>query len=404
MIDHPTPVSPDEGSADQININTASPLGISDKTHGAPFGLCVVFAAFFVGFLLTLSVNFGASVVLGGSELLDDYYDGETHDGIVLSRFCDMLFLDPAVRNNIVRYDYLLFGNIPDNDIILGKDGFLFEIRDKEHDYDYIADYVGSNTSEVRMIASDILSVIEMYRAEGIECTFTVIPNTQTVYYNKMPDYFSEISSNTRLSRLTYLIESGSFPTVPYIDMTYALSMGRIYGRVYNNTENSLNSRGAYFVFYEIMNRLPDPVTDGNVRFDIADIEFVARLTAGKELARRVGLENDIRNTTVSLTHRFPQDYTVTDVRGQMIVTSRRESSDTEENACRPLLLKFTNDWDRVLLTDYFSNAVDTVGYSTEMGFVREEIESLRPAAVVIILHENELSLITDGCFGDIGR
>lgn len=362
-----------------------------------PHVLRVVLVAVFIGFLLTLAVSYGASALLDPAGLVPEYYDGAPHEDIALRGFSDTFYRAPTLRRGIARYDFLLYGNLPDEDIILGKQGFLFELRGRRDDYDFIADYLGENNDEARLIASDLLTEGEKYSSRGIECIFVVIPNTQTVYFDRMPDFFRDISPDTRLCRLSSLVETGAIPGLSYLDLTEILRAGKLYGPVYNNTENSLNSRGAYFVYREVFEQLPASVAAGLEPIEYDALEFVTRRTVGKELARRVGLEEDIRNVTVSLSDGFVENFDVTDVIGDLLVTRSRTIPEENDASRRPVLFKFTNDWDRVLLSDYFSNTLDVAAYSPDPTFDEAELAAVRPAAVVFFLHENEVNLFSGG-------
>lgn len=390
----------DKKNIPALNIDPGLPGGGTHGEEHVPHWIYVVLIAVFVGFALTLGADFGVSAFTEPSGLTPDYYDGKEHHGIILKGFSDRFYRSRTARETITKLDFLLFGKLPGEDVILGKQGFLFEIRSDE-DYDYIADYIGDydpvdaeGTPELLRIADAMEREREKYLSHGVECVFAVIPNSQTVYDRMMPDFFGEISSSTRLCRLTEEMTARGLNGSAYTDLTGVLKSGARAGYVCNTTENSLNSRGAYEVCRRILDLLPESsLGPGPILPEKP--EFVSRLTEGKELARRLGLGQLIPNVTVSLSTETPQRYSVTDIVGALQVTRADDPLDPNGKA---VLFKFSSDWDRVIMTDFLSGALACAGYTSNLKFDAAEMELLSPSAVVIFLHENELSvLIRDG-------
>lgn len=362
-----------------------------------PHGLCIIMIVLFIGILLSMTLTFGISATIGSVKLCDDYYDGVEHEDIVLVSFSDVFYKSPNVRQAITKYDYLLFGNLPHSNVILGKKDFLFEIYDEANDYNFIADYIGDSVPEDKEIADlahNITSLQDKYADIGVNCVVAVIPNIHTIYGEMMPDFFGEINSDTRLSRLTQYMVSNNMGR--YIDTTDALINAKHYGRLYNNTENSLNALGAYFVYREVMEQLPQEQTRNFNILKPEDLELVSHLTNGKKLARQVGLSDIIENLTVSLSTNFTQMYKVKERRGsvQIVETSEEYSRLLPKEPA--FLFEFTseNEWDRILLTDYFSNTIGLCGYRSSITFDPSAVEAVNASTVVIFVHENELSLL----------
>jgi hypothetical protein len=234
----------------QTQINTASDCHIEAvllaNKHSRALGVIII--VLFVGILLSFLLNFGISAYLGTAELADDYFDGKAHDGIVLSKFANAFYLSSSVRKNITYVDYYLFGKIPTNEVILGDDEFLFPTYDAENNYNYVADYYGElkpEASDLALYYQGILDITEAYDNLGVKCYVVVIPNAQTVYSEKMPEFMGNISKNTRLASINdYFARRG---VSNYLDLSGHLIRSKKYGELYNNTEDSLNSRGAYY-------------------------------------------------------------------------------------------------------------------------------------------------------------
>lgn len=366
-----------------------------------PHRLCVVLIVMFVGILLTMTIFFGISSLFGNMPVCDDYFDGEEHPDIVYESFSDVLYRNPELREIIVNYDYILFGNLPDENVIIGKDDFLFESVDKTTGYNYIADYIGysqtdGDDGEIRDIARGIVALQKQYADLGVTCVVAVIPNKQTVYGEKMPEFFGSISENTRLSRLSrYIKENG---ITGYADTTEALLAAKSRGVLYNNTEESVNTLGAYYVYREIIEQFPEAEREKLHVPERDELEFVSHVTDGKTLARQVGLEHIIRNRTVSLSTKFVQMYSVSPKAFYLQISRPLpEYADILEDT-PTLIVSFTpdNEWDRVLMTDYFSNSSGFCGYQSHIDMSQAAVRSIDADLAVVIVHEYELSVFKE--------
>jgi hypothetical protein len=124
-----------------------------------------------------------------------------------------------------------------------------------------------------------------------------------------MPGYMGNISEETRLKSVSaYLARRG---VTNFLDLTDALQRARGEGELYNNTEDSLNSRGAYYAYLAVLDMLPRELNTKIRRIHLTEGDFVLHPTTGKELARAATLENVIKNRTVSLSTDFVQKYQV---------------------------------------------------------------------------------------------
>lgn len=383
----------------KLNFNSDFTCEYVSAEGRIPHRLCVVLIVMFVGILLTMTIFFGISSMFGNMAVCDDYFDGAKHPDIVYESFSDVLYRNPQLREQIATYDYILFGNLPDDNVIIGKDDFLFESVDETTGYNYIADYIGygqTDGDEIRDIARGIVALQKQYRDLGVDCIVAVIPNKQTVYGEKMPDFFGTISTNTRLAGLSkYARENG---ITGYVDTTQALIAAKSEGVLFNNTEDSVNTLGAYVVYREIVKAFPEEERERLHVLEKGDLEFVSHVTDGKALARRVGLEHIIRNRTVSLSTKFVQMYSVSPKAFYLQISrSLPEYADILTNT-PTLIVSFTpdNEWDRVLMTDYFSNSSGFCGYQSHIDMSPAAVRSIEAEVAVVIVHEHELSVFKE--------
>lgn len=368
---------------------------ISGKSARA---LGVIIIVLFIGILLSFLVNFGVSAYLGSEELVDSYYDGEEHPNIVFSDFADTFYLSETIRQNIVRVDYYLFRRLPTNSVLLGKDDYLFPTYDEASRYNYVADYLGEinlNSDELNKYHASILTITEEYEKLGATCYFAIIPNSQTVYSDQMPDYMGNISEETRLKSVSdYLAHQG---VTNFLDLTDPLKKAKSEGALYNNTEDSLNSRGAYYAYLAILDMLPNEVDRQISRINLADDDLVLHSTTGKELARAATLEHVIKNRTVSLSTDFVQKYQVL-LRYDTYDMAFAKMQYSDELPPLPrIALQFSSDWDRIIMIDYFSNTFGTVIYRNSLDFNAQVISKTDPTYVICFIHERDLASIADG-------
>ncbi len=360
--------------------------------------LGVIIIVLFVGILLSFLLNFGISAFLGTEELTDSYFDGEEHDNIVLSKFADTFYLSESIRKNIVYVDYYLFGRIHTNEVILGDDEFLFPTYDQVNGYNYVADYYGEiKPEEAKLVLyyKGFLDIIDAYDELGVDCYIAVIPNAQTVYSERMPEFMGEQSDDTRLKTVNdYFAKRGASN---FLDLSDDLISSKKYGELYNNTEDSLNSRGAYYAYRAVIEALPADVKGVITPVDLSDRDLIQHSTGGKILARAASLENVIKNKNVSLSTDFVQKYqTLLSFENYDMTFTKLQYRDELPSLPR-IEFSFSSDWDRIIMIDYFSNTFGTTIYRTSLDFDESVIKKAYPSIHVIFLNERNIYRLADG-------
>ena len=362
-------------------------------------GSALICAVLFMGVLLSGTIYFGLSSVMGISELSDDYYDGAEYDFGGAWRLDDIFFRDPELRANVVKYEFLLFGRIDDENIIVGRDGFLFDAFDSDYGYDYVRDYIGEfavSDSEIGELAKAISQRNKVFEDRGIEYLIAVIPNAQTVYGDKLPAFFGEISPDTRLSRLSERMDAEGADC--FLDLTGALTEARGAGQLYNNTENSLNALGAYYAYLAVFEALPEAFTESRTVLTAEELDFYTHITMGRSLAREVGLERLIHNRTVTLPSNVMKKYSHFEHCYDIDVTCSQIEYRHELPLYPPLLIELSDggEWDKILFSEYFSNTFGEVGYRISQTYSDKGLGQFNPRVVIQFIHENELSALIE--------
>ncbi|MBQ3228892.1 MAG: hypothetical protein IJB43_09935 [Clostridia bacterium] len=390
----------DTTEAVDSSLNTTSDCHIEAvllaNKHSRALGVIII--VLFVGILLSFLLNFGISAYLGTGDTVEGYFDGEEHKDIVLSKFTDTFYLSGTLRKTITHVDYYLFGRIPTNEVILGDEKFLFPTYDEANSYNYVADYFGEMKPEpakLELYYQGIRNITEAYEKLGVSCYFAVIPNAQTVYSERMPEFMGEPSEDTRLRTISgYFSKRG---VNNYIDLSDNLINSKSYGELYNNTEDSLNSRGAYYAYLAVLEELPSDVKRMITPVVLNDEDLVQHSSTGKVLARAASLENVIKNKTVSLSTDFVQKYQILLSYDKYDMAFAKMQYRDDLPALPRIEFSFSSDWDRIIMIDYLSNTFGTAIYHNSLDFDADVINEASPTIHVILLNERNIYKLADG-------
>lgn len=355
-----------------------------------PKPINVVCTALFAGIILTCTFFFGITSFNGKPPAASDT---AYTDDMVFADFSGAFYYNSELLDIADNIDNLLFGSMGSSDIILGSDSFLFDAGTEANGYSYLRDYIGDaayHDSELEALAN-ILRLRQLaYKNQGVEYLLVVIPNSQTVYSDRMPSYMGRISDKTRLAQLTQYIEQRGYSF--YLDTSDVMNRAKTYGKLlYNNTENSLNSLGEWYLYDAVCNKLEELYGIRGSKVGISTLDLFVRSTDGKTLARRAGLSSVILNKTISLSNSTDIRYSTESYYGSMVKTVIPDEY-YAEGAPRPVvLLEFTDEWDRIQLMPYFSDTYTEVTYKTNHQFSRLVVDDLKPTAVVQFIHEYEI-------------
>ena len=365
------------------------------KTRKASEFLTVVL---FLGILISFMLYIGISTLfIDPEDLPEEYYEySEQENGLLI--YNSVLYQDSAVAGFIRETDYLLFHSIDSTNVLMGKPGWLFEVEDKENSYNYLRDYLGDysfSDEELAQIGKNLQTRRAVYEAQGVEYMMVVIPNSLSVCELYTPDYLGPQSENTRLASVSAFLQEQK-ESVSFLSLTQQLrAKAQSNQPLYNNTENSINAVGAYYVYAEILQALPDEIRKEASVLDMEDIVFSVRYTAGKKLAADIGMQDIIQNRTVSLTDNLIRNYELTHLLSLYNLDLSVKNGADEEQNC-DVLLEFSRDWDKLQLMPLFSNTFDAVGYKTGFDYRGYVMLRTKPKMVIQVIRENELSALLD--------
>ena len=372
----------------------------------------LITSVLFIGIILSFTIFFGITALFENRDTDNvPYFDGKEHSEIINSNFCNAFYRNDGLQSMIREYKFKLFGLIDNDNIISGYNDFLFEKTDGIYDYDYLKDFCGKypfSQTELERMYENLCLRQQKYNSESVHYILAVIPNSQSVYSENMPFFVGAYNKeNSRLSQFENYVASKD-PDINFLNLTDKLIEAKNESKypLYNNTDNSLNALGEWYVYrgiYEKMSSFSSnnkSLTEKNPILDFSSLSFYAHTSEGKHLARLSGLMEIIGNHNVSLS---------TDLTSKQYCIFREMNSSNEETihydrsrfqSSKPsVLLSFSNEWDKTLIQPYMSNTFFQVGYTLDMNYTDHNYN-----VVIQVIHENELSSLLNPDIADTYR
>ena len=356
----------------------------------------LLYGVFFIGLLLSFAIYVSVTMLLGAQTSVGSRYLTERDYQLPLTSYNEAYYKNTTLQELIVRYDYSLLGKVEEKNVLVGKENFLFEFVREQNNYNYLRDYLGEYSYEAESLES-IYNFLKLrqtaYRNQDVEYIVAVIPNAMTVYEEKLPAYFQRGEGQSRLEQLTEYLKGKDDITL--INLKDALLAAKSAGVLYNNTEDSLNSLGQYFVYQALYNALPEQVKAGTRLIPYEDVTFYTHHTPGKTLAKAAGLANIVSNETVSLSNAMEFNYLLQELYPGTEITYA-DHNEGEATAGQTILLEFSNEWDKIQLMPFFSSTFDDVVYKNTHDFHLLTMETAQPTIVIQFIHEYELNSLTN--------
>ncbi len=133
--------------------------------------------------------------------------------------------------------------------VIVGRDGFLFYAETAP---DFTGESLLSD-EEIASIADEILALSDYAAAHGTTLLFTVAPNKNTVYGDRMPAAYRPYEGVTNADALFAALKERG---VLYADLRGALSAAAENELIYHKRDTHWNGRGALIAYREILTAL----------------------------------------------------------------------------------------------------------------------------------------------------
>lgn len=349
---------------------------------------------FFIGVILFFGIYFSFSALWGFE--VDNKVDS-LPDQIVLKRFSDAVFRNKEQNDHIKLYNYKLFSVIDGYDVIIGEDDFLFQTVSDDGTYNYILDYLGKSKltkNQLDIIAKSLQMRKQAYDNHGISYMIAVVPNSHTVYRENLPGYFDNLEPDTSLMQLTAYMEKNT--DVCFVNLTDSIVQNKSQGLLYNNTENSINSKGAFFAYREIFNNIPSDITAKITPNEFSDYYYCTNIIRGKSIAQKIELQEYIKNYTVSLSDETVLKYAVKSNLG-IYEYSTINVKYKDKISTRPMvMIECSDEWNKTQFIPYFSNTFYMVTYKNSYTFNRFILDNQNITSVIQIINEDELMSLLD--------
>ncbi len=273
------------------------------------------------------------------------------------------------------------------SDGVVYADGFLFPIKTESFDYksDFKGEYAYSE-EQCAQIKSILEQRAEKYENAGSEYYLFIIPNSQSVYSEKVP-FADFVSDNTRARSLVrYLSENSE------INVHFPLEQLSEYGAqqcIYNNTENSLNEVGAYKMYQQICSVLPEGASLEK-HIDTSRISCVEGM--GKSLAESLNMHKTIKNKT----------YYFENADLKSLYNVQKQDEWHSVTACKAfagaasVLIQIPHEGERAMLKEFFCSSYSSVTVCDSHIYCDYTMDESVPDAVVQIVREDALDCLLD--------
>lgn len=192
-------------------------------------------------------------------------------------------FRDDLIRLNF-RVKRSLLKEREFNEVLFGKNGWLFYLGEREMDDSRgITHY---DTETLAAWAASLESKRQWLAARDIRYLFVIAPNKASIYRENLPPYFRNLHDRTGLDEFVEYIRTHS--GVDVVDLRPPLLMSKSVERSYNKTDTHWNDFGAFVAYQEIMKTLSRwfPATHSDA---LADYVIERKMSPGGDLAIMVG-------------------------------------------------------------------------------------------------------------------
>lgn len=124
-------------------------------------------------------------------------------------------------RNQLIRFnntiDYYVFKQSSNDNVCIGKDGWLFYSNKSDgNPVEQSLGYWNFSDEELEIIAANLESGKEILESSGIDFVLFIAPNKETIYIDKLPDYYEIKSQYTATDCLVDYLRENTDITIVY--------------------------------------------------------------------------------------------------------------------------------------------------------------------------------------------
>ncbi|MBV9867970.1 MAG: hypothetical protein JO316_21655 [Abitibacteriaceae bacterium] len=191
-----------------------------------------------------------------------------------------------------------VFNSSPSPLVVLGKNGWLYYTGNQA-----MEGYRGANPfteDDLERLKIELESRRARLHQRGIAYLFVVPPDKQTMYPEFVPDRFTRVGPS-RLAQLSAYLKTHS--NLDILDLSLPLLAAKKHTQVYYQTDTHWNRIGAFIGYQQIMQRLQKffpKLQCGS----LSDYVLTTRIKSNGDLARLIGLENQLSEKVIYLNPR----------------------------------------------------------------------------------------------------
>lgn len=198
------------------------------------------------------------------------------------------------LRNKIVkemnRIDINLFNNISSDQVIIGKEEWLF-YKSNLYGDDSMADYQGTNhfsTNELNLIRKNLTKINNEYKNQNKEFYLVIIPNKEIIYSEYMPDHIKRETTTTRADLLVEYLNKNSDINIIYPKNELLKQKSTM--QTYYKYDTHWNYFGTFIGYNEILKSIGLQTTDQS------NFKWIKSQKKGGDLANLLQLNDYYRN------------------------------------------------------------------------------------------------------------
>jgi len=204
--------------------------------------------------------------------------------------------------NNLTKVK--VFGVSPVDEVILGKDPWMFYSKENDNNIDAIDYYRGVTlftTDDLRAWKKKIEFRYYWLKKRGIRYVFMVVPNKSTIYSEFLPEFVRKSNNKSRLDQLINYLKNTNSP-VKILDLRKRFLKEKLKFKIYKITDSHWSDIGAFFGYKVLMDRLKEyNINSFSVSLKDYSVE-VKKMYLGGDLAKILLLQNECREDKTFLT------------------------------------------------------------------------------------------------------
>lgn len=267
--------------------------------------------------------------------------------------------------------DQTLLNDSPNPKVIQGTDGWLFFDQT-------IKDYMRIDTlteDDIHKIYADLKQTTDYLQSLGITFFFSIAPNKNSIYPEKMPSRFIHDKGKSNLQLLTAYFDKMGFE---YIDLYSVLAKEKDNIQLYHKKDTHWNNYGAYIAYSEILSKLDIETKNAN------DLTFQKKNNHFGDLQKMLTPAFKIYEQQIY----FDMDNTYTyknrlrSLEDMIIETNKTDSEGT--------IIMFRDSFANALIP-YISNSFSKAIYLRSFPYDLSKIEEYSPDYIVIEIAERNI-------------